>query len=116
MAGADVARILDAEAPLYRGFEEIAKLGNHRQQRPQPQERSYFSCARRCKYRRHHEAAKKAANSARPGLFRADPGPEFWAADAAAGKVAADIGRPDQQQHEEQRGESVDGILPDKDG
>src|SRR5262245_7723468 len=37
MAGNDVARILDAETPLYRGFEEVAKLGNHGKKRPQGQ-------------------------------------------------------------------------------
>src|SRR3954447_14737222 len=30
MAGNDLARILDAEAPLYRGLEQIAKLRNDR--------------------------------------------------------------------------------------
>ena len=35
MAGDDVARILHAEAPLYRGFEQITKLRGHRQKRAQ---------------------------------------------------------------------------------
>src|SRR5689334_24515899 len=33
MTGNELARILDAEAALYRGFEQIAKLGDHRQKR-----------------------------------------------------------------------------------
>src|SRR5258708_16033373 len=39
MAGNDLARILDAEAPLYRGFEQIAKLRDDREERGDQQHR-----------------------------------------------------------------------------
>ena len=44
-----------------------------------------------------------------PGLLRADARPEFRAADAAAGEIAADIGHPDHQQHEHQRRKALAG-------
>ena len=53
------------------------------------------------------EARGKAADRAGPGLLRADPRPQLWPADAAAGEIAADIGHPHDQQDEHQRDESL---------
>src|SRR5258708_37044447 len=107
MAGDDLARILDAEAPLYRGFEEIAKLRDDREERGDEQQRPGFAEAKRGKAHGDDKACRKAADGARPGLLRADARPQFWSADAAAGKVAADIGDPHHQQHEHQSDEAA---------
>src|SRR6202041_642241 len=54
----------------------------------------------------------KPADPARPGLFRTDLRPEFGSADQPAGEVSSDIGRPDHQQHQQQRRESPERIKP----
>ena len=70
------------------------------------QQRYDLAEAERGKAGRDHEACGKAADGAGPGLVRTDPRPQFRAADAAAGEIAADIGDPHHQQHEHQRGQA----------
>src|SRR5512142_1877829 len=47
MPGNQVAGVLDAEPPLHRGLEEIAKLRNDRKHRPDQQDRRQFERQRR---------------------------------------------------------------------
>src|SRR5258705_10820374 len=70
MAGDDLARILDAEAPLYRGFEEIAKLRDHREERGDEQQRPGLSQPKRGKAPAHDKASHKAADGPAPRLLR----------------------------------------------
>ena len=107
MAGNDLARILDAETPLYRGFKQIAELRNDRKNRAKQQQRRGFSETERRKAARLSQGSRKTANGAGPGLLRADARPEFRPADAAAGKIAADIGHPDHQQHKDERNKAA---------
>ena len=39
VAGNEAARILDAETALERGFEQVAKLGDDRGRKPEPEQR-----------------------------------------------------------------------------
>src|SRR5579859_1604550 len=113
--GNDVAGVLDAEPAFHGRFKEIAKLGNDRKGRAQQQRVAGFERERRigplgynCKKSRgDRKASDKAADRTRPGLVGTDPRPEFRSADAAARKVAADIGYPDHQQNKEQRDKST---------
>ena len=77
---------------------------------PDDQQRPGFPEPERRKAARHRKAGDKAADSPRPGLFGADARPEFRAADAAAGEIAAAIGHPHDDQHEHQRGKALDRI------
>ena len=56
------------------------------------------------------------ADGAGTGLLRADTGPELWPANAAAGEITADVGSPDHQQHEKQRGKTMGRVLADQHG
>src|SRR5271169_1272331 len=47
VAGNEAARILDAETPLERGFEQIAKLGHDRRREAEPEQRREAVCPRR---------------------------------------------------------------------
>ncbi len=55
------------------------------------------------KCRSDREARHETADRAGPGLFRTDPRPEFRPADAAARKVAANVGDPYHQKDQNQR-------------
>ena len=112
MSGNDVAGILDAKPAFDGGFKEIAKLRGDRKARGQEQQRYRFSDVECGKSRRDRKACDKAADCARPGLFRAHLRPEFRTADQPAGKVSADIGGPHHEQHQHQRGESGNRITP----
>src|SRR5436190_1161096 len=81
MAWNDLAGILDAEAPFYRGFEQVAELRNHRKKTAYRQQRPGFPETEPCKESCHGQAGDKAADSAGPGLLGADAGPEFWTPD-----------------------------------
>src|ERR1700684_387474 len=107
MAGNEVARILDAETPLYRGLQEIAKLGRDRECRAEQQYGACFGKAKRRKSSRYGQAHEKAAGSARPGLLWTSPQPEFRPAEGASGEEAADIGRPNHEQDQHQRDEEI---------
>src|SRR6476620_464626 len=110
MAGNDLAGIRHTKTPLHRRFEEIAELRNHRKNAAYHQERTGFPEIEHGKDAGHREACDKTADGACPGLFGADARPEFRAANAAAGEIAAAISHPDDQQYEDQRDEAFDGI------
>src|SRR5450759_1229790 len=115
MPGNELAGVLDAEAPLHRGLKEIAKLGSNRERRAQQQERAGFAETRRHKPGGDDKARYKAADGASPGLLGTDPRPELRSANAAAREITADVGYPDDQQDEHQRGESPDLVEPHRD-
>src|SRR5882757_4642336 len=64
MAGDDLAGILDAEAPLYRGFKEIAELRNHRKNAAYRQQRPGFPEINRCKDACHRKTGDEPADGA----------------------------------------------------
>src|SRR5882757_3705898 len=66
MARNDLARILDAEAPLYRGFEQIAKLRDDREERGDQQQRPGLAETQRGKARGDDKACHKTADGPRP--------------------------------------------------
>src|SRR6185437_1008030 len=115
MAGNDMAGVLDAEAPLDGGFEQIAKLRNNRKQRTQHEQWAGHAETERGKPRGNDQARGKAAERAGPGLPGTDARPEFRAANAAAGKITADIGPPYQQQDHQQRRKSPGLVEADQD-
>ena len=64
--GNDVTGILDAEPALHRGFEEIAELGNNRENRRKQQQRRQFSESERGKAGRHRQARQQSRRSRPP--------------------------------------------------
>src|SRR3569832_85815 len=68
MSGNDVAGILDAEAPLHRGFEEITELRGHRQHGADQHDRYNFARSRGSPSGGDHQAADEATDGAGPGL------------------------------------------------
>src|SRR5581483_8117431 len=116
MAGNDVTGVLHAEAALDCGLEEIAELRGYREGCGWQQQWPDFAEPVRGEARSHDQAEDEAAGCAGPGLVRADPRPKLWAANGAAGEIAADIGAPDHQEDEDQRDEAFRSIKPHRDG
>src|SRR6516225_7737725 len=102
MSGDEMAGILYPEMAFDCGFKEITELSCDRQSATDDQERQYPRHAGGGKSGRNQKAHRKSADRAGPGLVRTDARPEFWTADAAAGKIGPDVGGPDDQKDKDQ--------------
>src|SRR5208282_3333828 len=97
VAGNEAARILDAETPLERRFEQIAKLGHDRRRQAKPEQRREA-----VRPRRENEAedrtVERSADRPGPGLAWRDAGLKRWAADQPGGEISGDVGSPDDRE------------------
>ena len=105
VAGNEAARILDAETPLERGFEQVAKLGHDRGRKPQPEQRGEPIGPRREEEAK-DGADERADDRARPGLAGRDARPEPRAPDQPAGEIGRDVRSPDDREKPQDRGEA----------
>ena len=106
--GMMLARILGAEVPLDRGFEQIAGLRYHRQ-KPAPQGPALArptSPSELHRQERRHDAAERAADGPGPGLLRANRGPELRPAERPPGEIGRDIGDPHDREQEQRSPQS----------
>ena len=97
MAGNEAARIFDAEPPLERGFEQVAKLGDDRRRKPKPEQRRETIRPPR-EHEAENGAAERADDRPRPGLAGRDARPKPRSSDQPSGKIGRDIRSPNDRE------------------
>src|SRR3984957_21000122 len=95
VTGYQAARILGAETPLDRGFEQVASLGKDRKhERHHPYGNKLIDPARIGDRGACGNPPQNTANGARPGLVRTYARPQQWAAERPADRVGGHDGCP----------------------